>query len=75
MSDDLRRQLPDDVVDELLVGARTEEEIAGQGGLLAQVVSRPAIALLAVAPEPARADYAGRASGGYDDESAPEQFR
>ena len=27
--DDIRRQLPDDVVDELLAGARTEEEIIG----------------------------------------------
>ena len=29
MPDDLRRQLPDEVVDELLAGARTEEEIVG----------------------------------------------
>jgi hypothetical protein len=29
--DDLRRQLPDDV-DELLAGARSEEEIVGPGG-------------------------------------------
>ena len=35
--DDLRRQLPDDVVDELLAGARTEEEIVGPGGLLSQL--------------------------------------
>jgi hypothetical protein len=33
--DDIRRQLPDDVVDELLGGAKTEEEIVGPGGLLA----------------------------------------
>src|SRR2546421_45133 len=33
--DDLRRQLPDEVVDELLAGARTEEEIVGPGGLSA----------------------------------------
>jgi putative transposase len=38
--DDLRRQLPDDVVDELLAGARTEEEIVGPGGLLAQLTKR-----------------------------------
>jgi len=38
--DDLRRQLPDDVVDELLAGARTEEEIVGPGGLLAAGASR-----------------------------------
>ena len=38
--DDLRRQLPDDVVDELLVGAKTEEEIVGPGGLLSQLTKR-----------------------------------
>jgi putative transposase len=38
--DDLRRQLPDEVVDELLAGARTEEEIVGPGGLLAQLTKR-----------------------------------
>jgi hypothetical protein len=38
--DDIRRQLPDDVVDELLAGARTEEEIVGAGGLLAQLTRR-----------------------------------
>lgn len=30
--DDIRRKLPDEVVDELLAGARTEEEIVGPGG-------------------------------------------
>ena len=38
--DDLRRQLPDDVVDELLAGARTEEEIFGPGGVLSQLTKR-----------------------------------
>jgi putative transposase len=38
--DDLRRQLPDDVIDELLAGARTEEEIVGPGGLLSQLTRR-----------------------------------
>src|SRR4051794_17635843 len=38
--DDLRRRLPDDVVDELLAGARTEEEIVGPGGLLSQLTKR-----------------------------------
>ena len=37
MPDDLRGKLPDDVVDELLAGARTEEEIVGPGGLLSAV--------------------------------------
>jgi putative transposase len=38
--DDLRRELPDDVVDELLAGARSEEEIVGPGGLLSQLTKR-----------------------------------
>src|SRR5213082_823597 len=38
--DDIRRQLPDDVVDELLAGARTEEEIVGPGELLGQLTKR-----------------------------------
>ncbi len=29
--DEIRRKLPDEVVDELLAGARTEEEIVGPG--------------------------------------------
>ena len=37
---DIRRQLPDDVVDELLAGAKTEEEIVGPGGLLSQLTKR-----------------------------------
>jgi putative transposase len=38
--DDVRAKLPDDVVDELLAGARTEEEIVGPGGLLSQLTKR-----------------------------------
>jgi putative transposase len=33
-------EIPDEVVDQLLAGARTEEEIAGPGGLLAQLTKR-----------------------------------
>src|SRR5881275_872281 len=40
MPDDLRGKLPDEVVDELLAGARTEEEITGPGGLLSQLTKR-----------------------------------
>jgi putative transposase len=40
MPDELRRKLSDDVVDELLAGARTEEEIVGPGGLLSQLTKR-----------------------------------
>jgi transposase-like protein len=38
--DEIRRQLPDEVVDELLAGARSEEEIVGPGGLLARLTRR-----------------------------------
>jgi putative transposase len=38
--DDLRKKLPDDLVDELLAGARTEEEVVGPGGLLSQLTKR-----------------------------------
>jgi hypothetical protein len=38
--EDIRRKLPDDVVDELLAGAKTEEEIVGPGGLLGQLTKR-----------------------------------
>src|ERR1700722_7721514 len=40
VSDDLKRRLPDAVVDELLAGARSEEEIVGPGGVLAQLTKR-----------------------------------
>ena len=33
-------RIPDEVIDELLAGARTEEEIAGPGGLLAELTKR-----------------------------------
>jgi putative transposase len=36
----LREQLPDELIDELLAGARTESEIAGPGGLLGQLTKR-----------------------------------
>src|SRR5246500_759930 len=38
--DDIRRQLPDEVVDELLAGAKTEEEIFGPGGVFGQLTKR-----------------------------------
>ena len=34
LPDDLRGKLPDELVDELLAGSKTEEEIVGPGGLL-----------------------------------------
>jgi transposase-like protein len=36
----MREKLPDQLVDELLARARTEEEIAGPGGLLSQLTKR-----------------------------------
>ena len=38
--DDLRSKLPDELVDELLAGASSEEEIVGPGGLLSQLTKR-----------------------------------
>ena len=35
-----RERIPDEVIDELLAGASTEEEIAGPGGLLAELTKR-----------------------------------
>jgi putative transposase len=40
MPEDLRGKLPDELVDELLAGARTEEEVVGPGGLLSQLTKR-----------------------------------
>ena len=36
----MREKLPDELVDELLAGAKTEEEIVGPGGLLSQLTKR-----------------------------------
>src|SRR3954470_24513339 len=38
--DAVRDRLSDEVIDELLAGARTEEEIVGSGGVLAQLTKR-----------------------------------
>src|SRR5947208_7883347 len=40
MGDDLRSKLPDELVDELLAGADSEEEIVGPGGLLSRLTKR-----------------------------------
>src|ERR1700681_347899 len=40
VSSGLREQLPDELIDELLAGARTEDEIVGPGGLLAGLTKR-----------------------------------
>src|SRR5947209_6511623 len=37
---EVKALLPDELIDELLAGARTEEEIAGHGGLLSQLTKR-----------------------------------
>src|SRR5437763_16324337 len=37
---EMRDKLPDELVDELLQGAKTEEEIVGPGGLLSQLTKR-----------------------------------
>ncbi len=40
LSDEVRDRLADEVIDELLAGARSEEEIVGPGGVLAQLTKR-----------------------------------
>src|SRR6266571_3240706 len=40
LSPEVRDRLADEVIDELLAGARTEEEIVGPGGVLAQLTKR-----------------------------------
>ena len=40
LADEVKALLPDEVIDELLAGARTEEEITGKGGLLSQLTKR-----------------------------------
>jgi len=40
LPDEMRERLPDELVDELLAGARTEEEIVGPGGLLSRLTKR-----------------------------------
>src|SRR5205823_14401350 len=40
LPDEMREKLPDELVDELLAGARTEEEIVGSGGLLSRLTKR-----------------------------------
>src|SRR5205823_1458067 len=40
LPDEMREMLPDALVDELLQGARTEEEIVGPGGVLSQLTKR-----------------------------------
>ncbi len=40
LADEVKALLPDGLIDELLAGARTEEEITGPGGLLSQLTKR-----------------------------------
>src|SRR5438105_588061 len=40
LPDEMREKLPNELVDELLAGARTEEEVVGPGGLLSQLTKR-----------------------------------
>ena len=40
LEDRVRQLLPDEVVDELLAGASTEQQLTGQGGLLGQLTKR-----------------------------------
>src|SRR5690349_11816875 len=55
LPDEMREKLPDELVDELLAGAKTEEEIVGPGGLLSQLTKR----LVERAMEVELTDYLG----------------
>ena len=39
LAEEVKALLPDGLIDELLAGARTEEEITGPGGLLSQLTN------------------------------------
>jgi transposase-like protein len=55
----LREQLPDELIDELLAGAQTEQELVGPGGLLAGLTER----LVERAMEVELTDYLGYERG------------
>ncbi len=55
LPDEMREKLPDELVDDLLAGARTEEEIFGSGGLFGQLTKR----LVERAMEVELTDYLG----------------
>ena len=40
LAEEVKALFPDELIDELLAGARTEQEIAGPGGLLGQLTKR-----------------------------------
>src|SRR5271154_2148556 len=40
LAEEVKALLPDGLIDELLAGSRTEEELAGPGGLLGQLTKR-----------------------------------
>src|SRR5947208_14791880 len=40
LAEEVKALLPNELIDELLAGARTEQEIAGPGGLLGQLTKR-----------------------------------
>ncbi len=40
LADRVKELLPDELIDQLMAGAKTEEEITGQGGLLSQLTKR-----------------------------------
>src|SRR3984957_13215708 len=40
LAEEVKALLPDELIDELLAGARTEQELAGPGGLLGQLTKR-----------------------------------
>jgi putative transposase len=53
--DEIRRVLPDELIDQLLAGSKSEEEIVGPGGLMSQLTKR----VVARALEVERTDHLG----------------
>ena len=64
LAEEVKALLPDELIDELLAGARTEEEIAGRGGLLSQLTKRLVERALEVELPPTRFTPATPTSSG-----------
>src|SRR5437868_900630 len=62
LPDEMREMLPDALVDELLGGAKTEEEIVGPGGVLSQLTKRLVERAMEVELRPIVADDEDRKS-------------
>jgi len=55
LADQVKELLPDELIDQLMAGAKSGEEITGQGGLLSQLTKRMVERAMEVEWRPARA--------------------